>query len=152
MATSSGVAFDNLLISTADVLTRDTVGEDARGMADPTFTVVATGVPCRVSMGKTVGKGKENRAKAKEQIAYREVFMRPWFADPSPDGSYVPYVLVGGVNYNTEPLTHDHWLRIPSPLIVNGVTIYGDLYDIFDVQNPGLLNDHLEVWCQLVLV
>lgn len=106
--------FDTLLNTTADILTRDTSAGDSRGMSSPAFTVVAMGIPCRVAEGKGTPRGKEERAKSKLAIAYREVFMRPWFLDPSPDGAYIPNWVVSGTTYNTQPLTHDHWLRIPS--------------------------------------
>jgi hypothetical protein len=106
--------FDALLNMTLDILIRNTSPGDSRGMSSPVFTVIALGVPCRVAQGKGVPRGKEDFAKSKLAIAYREVFMRPWFADPSPDGSYIPNWLVSGNTFNTQPLTHYHWLRIPS--------------------------------------
>jgi len=104
--------FDSMLNTTLDILTRDTAPGDKRGISDPSFTVIAMGVPCRVAEGKGVPAGKELLAKSKLAIAYRKIFMRPWFADPSPDGSYTPNWTVGGNLFNTQPLTHDHWLRI----------------------------------------
>src|ERR1035441_3080184 len=144
--------FDATLISTADVLIRGISGGDAYGKAQASFTALTTAVPCRVTMGTSVGKGKELLAGAKEGLIVREVFMRPWFQDPSPDGSYVPSTVVGGVTYNTKPLTHDHWLLIPSQSVLNrnGQAVPGEYYDIVDVQNPNLSNDHLEVWCRSV--
>jgi hypothetical protein len=106
--------FDTLLNTTLDILTRDTSAGDSRGMSNPAFTVVAMGVPCRIAEGKGIPRGKELLAKSKLAIAYRQVFMRPWFADPSPDGSYIPNWTVSGNVFNTQPLTHFHWLRIPS--------------------------------------
>lgn len=146
-------SFDALLTTTADVLTCDTSSGDRRGLSDPSFTTIATGVPCRVAMGKSVTRGKEDRAKSNVAVAYREVFMRPWFLDPSPDGSFVPYTAIGRVTYNTEPLTHAHWLLIPSSTAVNskGEAVPGEQYDIFEIDNPGLAHHHLEVSCELVL-
>jgi hypothetical protein len=121
--------FDALLISTADVLTRDASpagsSGDAYGLSDPAFTTVDTGVPCRVS-SNPVGTDKEMMARMKEDIAYKKVFMRPWY-DPN----------------NRNPLSHDHWLRI-----------YGydtsSLYDIFEIRDPGGMGHHLEIDCRLV--
>ncbi len=145
--------FDALLTSTADVMTRNTSPGDKRGISDPAFTTVATGIRCRVAANKIAPKGKEDRAKMKLSIAYREVFLRPWFLDPSPDGSYIPYTVVGGITYNTQPLTHNHWLLIPSStsVNVNGDAIPGEQYDITEIDNPGLMHHHLEVACELVL-
>jgi hypothetical protein len=145
--------FDALLTSTADILSRDTSVADKRGMSDPTFTTIATGIPCRVGVGKAASKGKEERSKTAIAIAYREVYMRPWFLDPSPDGSFVPYTVVGGFTYNTVPLTHNHWLLIPSSTAVNSNNqpIPGEEYDILEIDNPGLAHHHLEISCELVL-
>jgi hypothetical protein len=150
---ASGDPFDQTLISTADVLLRDASGGDAYGLPDTTFIAQMTSVPCLVISGSAAGKQKEMREKSKETVTYREVQMRPWFLDPSPDGSYVPYAVVGGTTYNTQPLTHNHWLRVPSQAVLNanGQPTPGDMYDIIDVQNPGMANHHLEVWCQVVL-
>jgi hypothetical protein len=112
-----GDVFDALLNTTADILTRDTTGDDKRGMQNPTFTTIASGIPVRVSVGHGVPRGKEDRVKSKLAIGYRKVFMRPWFVDASPDGSFIPYWVVAGVTYNTRPLTHDHWLLIPSATV-----------------------------------
>jgi hypothetical protein len=106
--------FDALLNTTADILTRDTSAGDARGMSNPAFTTIATGIPCRVAFAKGLPKAIEVRAQSKLSVVYRQVFMRPWYLDPSPDGSYFPNTVVGGVTYNTQGLTHDHWLLIPS--------------------------------------
>lgn len=144
--------FDAQLTSTLDVLIRDTSVGDERGISDPTFTTLATGVRCRVAMGKGVEKGKERVSKDKVTIAYREVFLRPWFLDPSPDGSYVPYTVVNAVTYNTKPLTHNHWLLVPSStsLNSNNEPIPGEEFDIQEVNNPGFAHHHLEVSCILV--
>ena len=155
---ASADPFDSTLILTADVLVRDTSAGDGYGLADTGFTTIATGIPCLVTSGSTAGRGKEFRAKSKESILYREVLMRPWYLDPAPDGSYVPYWVVNGITYNTQPLTHQHWLLIPSTtkLNANGEATPGDYYDIidpqpiYDVQSPALLIHHLEVLCQLV--
>src|ERR1700680_4610218 len=56
--------FDALLTSTADILVRDRAAGDRRGMSDPAFTSVATGIPCRVAANKVAPKGKEDRAKS----------------------------------------------------------------------------------------
>jgi len=145
-------AFDALLTSTLDIMTRDTSEGDKRGFSAPEFTTVATGIPCRVGVGKATTKGKENVAKDKVSIVYREVFLRPWFLDPSPDGSYVPYTVVGGITYNTKPLTHNHWFLVPSSTAVNSnnEAIPGEQYDIQEIDNPGLAHHHLEVECIVV--
>ena len=145
--------FDALLTATADILIRNGAVGDKRGISDPTFITIDTGIPCRVAPNKVAPKGKEDRGKAKLAIAYREVYLRPWFVDPSPDGSYVPYTVVASVTYNTQPLTHDHWLLIPSSTAVNsnGEPIPGEYYDIEEIDNPGLAHHHLEVMCELVL-
>lgn len=145
--------FDAFLISTADVLQRDIAAIDKRGMSDPTFSTLASGIACRVGMGKVAPKGKEERAKSKLAMAYREVYMRPWFADPSPDGSFFPRTVVSGTSYNTQPLTHDHFLLIPSAstLNANNEPVPGELYDITEINNPGLAHHHLEISCQVIL-
>jgi hypothetical protein len=150
---ASGDPFDETLISTADVLIRDATGGDGYGLPDTTFQTLMTGVSCLVISGSAAGKQKEFRAKSKETITFREVQMRPWFLDPAPDGSFEPYHVFGGVTYNTTPLTHHHWLLIPSSAALNqnGEATPGELYDIIDVQNPGMQNHHIEVWCQLVI-
>jgi hypothetical protein len=144
--------FDALLNTTADILTRDTSAGDKRGISSPAYTTVATGILCRVAEGKEVPRGKEELAKAKVAIAYREVFMRPWFLDPSPDGSYIPNWVSSGVTYNTKPLTHNHWMLIPSATVKNSnnQATPGEYYDIFDIDNPGQANHHIEVWSRLV--
>jgi hypothetical protein len=106
--------FDALLTTTADILTRDTSAGDSRGISSPVFTTIATAIACRVTADQAAPRGMELRAKSKQNVAFRQVFMRPWFLDASPDGSYIPNAVVGGTTYNTQPLTHDHWLRIPS--------------------------------------
>ena len=147
-------AFDGQLNTTADVLIRDTASGDKRGMSNPAFITLASGILCRVSEGTGTPRGRELRAKSKIQLDFREVFMRPWFLDPSPDGSYIPYNVVSGTTYNTQPLTHDHWLLIPSASVLNSNSeaTPGDMYDITDIDNPGLENHHLEVWAQIVQV
>jgi len=131
--------FDAQLDKLANVLTRSTAGGDKYGLADPSYTTVATAVPCHLSTG-SVGTDKELLAKAKEAIAYKKVFLRPWFLDPAPDGSYAPNHAIGATSYNTKPLTHDHWFQID-----------GVMYDIFQIHNPAGKDHHLEVWCRLVL-
>lgn len=145
--------FDAMLTTTLDVLARNTTTSDDYGLSDPTFIPLDTGIPCRVSMSGAVPKGREMRAKSKVTVTYAEVFMRPWFEDPAPDGSFVPYAVVSGTTYNTRPLSHEHWLQIPSSTALNsnGQAVPGDLYDITDIDNPGFANHHLEVWCELVL-
>src|ERR1700678_2227046 len=98
--------FDSLLTLTASILERVASSAGGYGGA-PSFTIIATGVPCRVATF-SVPADKEMLARAKEDIAFKKVYMRPWFLDPSPDGSYVPNWTVAGVTYNTEPLTHDN--------------------------------------------
>lgn len=144
--------FDALLTSTADVLTRDSSAADKRGISSPSFTTIATAIACRVGVGKAAPRGKEERSKTTIAIAYRVVYMRPWFLDPSPDGSYVPYAVVGGITYNTMPLTHNHWLLIPSSTAVNSNNepVPGEEYDIQEIDNPGLAHHHIEVACEIV--
>jgi len=145
--------FDAELNTTADILTRSGAIGDKRGASDPTFFTIATAIPCRVAPNKVASKGKEDRAKVKLALAYREVFMRPWFRDPSPDGSYFPFAVVNGITYNTQPLTHNHWLLIPSATSINsnGEAVPGEYYDIQEIDNPGLMYHHLEIACELVL-
>ena len=145
--------FDALLTSTLDVLSRDTAVGDKKGISDPAFTTIATGIPCRVAEGKAAQKGKEVDTKSTVAVAYREVYIRPWFLDPSPDGSFIPFTVVSGITYNTLPLTHNHWLLIPSSTAVNSNNepIPGEQYDILDIDNPGLAHHHLEVFCKVVL-
>lgn len=145
--------FDALLTSTLDILERDTSAGDKRGISDPTFNTVATGIPCRVAMTKVTARGKEERAKSKLAVAYRDIYIRPWFADLSPDGSFIPYTVVSGVTYNTQPLTHNHFFLVPSSTAVNSNNepIPGELYDITEIDNPGLQHHHLEVCCHVVI-
>lgn len=145
--------FDSMLNTTLDVLTRNDALGDEYGLGDPTFFPLAFGLPCRVLMGQSVPKGKEMRGKSNLTITYAKVFMRPWFEDQAPDGSFVPFAVVNGTTYNTRPLSHEHWLRIPSETTLNenGQATPGDLYDITDIDNPGMANHHLEVWCEKVL-
>jgi hypothetical protein len=117
--------FDSLLNQLATVMVRDVSGADGYGQANPTFSTIATGVPCAVDIDK-VPSDKEFLAKSKEAIEYKMVFMRPWF-----DGS-------------GNPLSHDHWLQIT----VNGNT---NMYDIFQIHDPGGLGHHLEVECRLLI-
>ena len=144
--------FDQTLISTADVLLRDATGGNKRGLPDTDFVLQMSSVPCLISYGGPAGKAKEFRAKTKETISYRLVFMRPWYLDPSPDGSFLPYHVFEGTTYNTTPLTHHHWLRIPSQAVFNenGEATPGELYDIYDIQNPGQAYHHNEVFCQVI--
>ncbi len=158
MSASAFDPFDLLLTMSVDVLSRDTAAGDKRGLSDPSFTTIGTNWPCRISGSmKLVGIGKEQRAKSKEAIAFREVFMRPWYADQSPDGSFQPYAVDSGTTYNTQPLTHDHWLLSPSSAILNanGEPTPGQEFDIFEIDplfnQDGSLH-HLEVWCRLIFV
>ncbi len=116
--------FDLLLNQLANVLVRTSSSAGGYG-GTATFTAVATGVPCRVATDN-VPTDVEFLAKSKEGIAYKKVFMRPWFDS---DGN---------------PLSHDHWLQID----VNGNT---DMYDIFQIHDPGGVGHHLEVECRLIL-
>jgi head-tail adaptor len=145
--------FDALLTTTADILTRDTTGDDPRGMASPSFTTIASGIACRLAEGRGTPRGKKERAKDKLAFMFHEVFMRPWFLDASPDGSYIPYWVNGGKTYNTQPLTQDHWLLIPSASAINtnNQAAPGAMYDITDIDNPGAANHHIEVWCQVLV-
>lgn len=145
--------FDTLLTTTCDVLTRNTTGDDKRGMASPAFATVGTAVPCRVSMNHGVPRGQEELAKTKLALAYRKVFLRPWFADASPDGSYIPFWVYEGTTYNTKPLTHDNWLLVPSQSVLNSneQATTGVYYDIYEIDNPGGANHHLEAWCRVVI-
>ncbi len=122
MATVITDPFDLLLIETAQVMTRNASSAGGYG-GTQSFTAVGTPVPCRVSTG-SAGIGKEMRAKSKEDIYFRRVFMRPWY-DPS-----------------NNPLNHDHWR----------LQIAGVMYDIFDILNPGGMNHHLEVSCRVLAV
>ena len=133
--------FDLLLNLTATVQVRDLAGSgDAYGKNSPTFSTVATGIACAIGL-LSVGTDREYLAKSKEGIAFRKVLLRPWYQDASPDGSWVPYHVVSAVTYNTEPLSHDHWLLIN-----------GENYDIFEVRNPGGRNHHFEALCRLIEV
>ena len=133
--------FDLSLNSGSSVLARDLTGTgNGYGQNNPTFSTLATGVACRVGI-LSVGTDRESLAKSKEDIAYRKVFLRPWYQDAAPDGSYLPNHVVGATTYNTEPLTHDHWLQIN-----------GEMYDIFELRNPSGLNHHLEALCRIVEV
>lgn len=84
-------AFDALLISTASVLKRSEATADSYGIGDPTFVVVGTNVPCRVSRMS----GREFRVGKKDAIRTNKVFLRPW-SDP----------------VTHEKLNHNHWFLI----------------------------------------
>jgi hypothetical protein len=136
--------FDQLLAAaktTATVMQRDLAGTgDGYGLNSPSFTALATGVPCRVGI-LGVPPDKEFLAKSKEHIAFRKVLLRPWFADPSPDGSYQPNHAVGATTYNTEPLTGFNWFLID-----------GEMYNIFELRNPSFLFHHFEALCRVIEV
>jgi hypothetical protein len=68
------------------------------------------------------GRAREDKSDKKTALNYREVFMRPYF---DPQGN---------------KLSHNNWLRINN-----------QLYDVYQVDNPGEQNHHFEVWCTLVL-
>lgn len=145
--------FDAMLTSTLDILERDTAPGDELGISDPTFATIATGIPCRIAQGKGVERGKESRSKTTTAIAYREVYMRPWYRDPAPNGSYVPFTVLSGVTYNTQGLTHNHWFLVPSSASLNSnhEAVPGEQYDILEIKNPGLASQYLEVSCEVVL-
>ena len=122
--------FDALLISSATVLVRDAnVTADAYGTSNPAFTNATPGTnnvnptPCRVSLGK--GRAKEFKDTKKVAVNYREIFMRPWY--DSNGGLIGPH----------------HWLQVTGP---DGTNV---MYQIFQVDNPGGMGHHLELWCQL---
>ncbi len=131
--------FDQMLNSVASVLARDLTGTGNKyGANSPTFTTLASGVACRVGI-LSVGTDRELLAKSKEDVAFRKVYLRPWYQDQSPDGSSLPNWVYNSVTYNTQPLTHDHWFLID-----------GENYDIFELRNPGLLYHHLEALCRII--
>ena len=142
MSTIISDPFDLLLKHSADILVRNASGEDKRGMADPTFTSVFTGWPCRDTTGKSIKRGREWFAQSKKAIIYHEVFMRPWYVDQSPDGSFQPNYVFGATTYNTQPLLHEHWLAL------NGEK--HDIWEIDKVWNQDGSMHHLEVWTQVV--
>jgi hypothetical protein len=133
--------FDQMLNAVATVMQRDLAGTgDKYGKNSPTFSTVGAPLPCRVGI-LSVGTDRELLAKSKEDIAFRKVLLRPWFVDQSPDGSHQPNHTVGGTTYNTQPLTHNHWFQIN-----------GEMYDIFELRNPGLLFHHFEALCRVIEV
>jgi hypothetical protein len=120
--------FDAQLTGLASVLSRDAGNNaDAYGVSDPTFQTLATGVPCRISLGK--GRAREWKTGKKIAVNYKCVFMRPWY-NPA----------------DNTPLGPHHWLLVtskdyPAP----------QKYQIFQIDDPGLTGHHLEVWCELYL-
>lgn len=136
--------FDQLLAAaetTLAVMARDLTGTGNKyGLNSPSFTSLALGVACRVAI-LNVPSDREFLAKSKEHIAFRKVFLRPWFQDPSPDGSYQPEHVYESVTYNTKPLTSDHWFQIN-----------GEMYNIFELRNPSLLFHHFEASCRVIEV
>lgn len=72
----------------------------------------------------SLGKGRAKELKTPLNAArnYREVFMRP-FTDASGN-----------------KLSRKNWLRID-----------GQIYDVYQVDNPGEEDHHYEVWCELIL-
>jgi hypothetical protein len=115
--------FDLLLNQVATVMTRTASSAGGYG-GTASFTTVGTGVPCAVHED-SVPTDKEFLAKSKEGIAYKKVFLRPWF------------------DTDNNPLTHDHWFQIT----VNGNT---NNYDIFQIHDPGGIGHHLEVECRVI--
>jgi len=135
-----GDPFDALLNQVAAILSRDAPGSgDKYGQNSPVFATIASGVKCRYATLSQVPTDEEFLAKSKEAIAFRKVYLRPWFADASPDGSYQPNHVYESTTYNTEPLTHDNWLQIN-----------GENYDIFELRNPGGLYHHFECLCRVI--
>ena len=132
-------AFDAQLNQTCNIMVRNQGAGNSYGVSSPNFVTIATGVLCRVALGR--GRAKEWKEQKKIAKNYRIVYMRPWYADQAPDGSFLRNHVVGGTTYNTQPLTHDHWLQF-----------IGQNYDIMQVENPGEVDHHLEVYCELVLV
>jgi hypothetical protein len=133
--------FDSLLNQVATVMARDLAGSgDAYGQNSPAFSALASNVACRLST-LAVPPDLQFRARSEEDIAFRKVILRPWFQDPAPDGSYVPNHGVGATTYNTQPLTPEHWFQIN-----------GEMYDIFELRNPGGMNHHLEASCRVIEV
>jgi hypothetical protein len=128
MSEATPDAFDQSLTAVCSVMVRDAgVTCDAYGTADPTFTTLATGIPCRVSLGK--GRAREWKSGKKIAVNYKCVFMRPFF-EP-----------ISGL-----PLGPHHWLQVTSAEYATPQN-----YQIFQIDDPGLLQHHLEVWCELYL-
>lgn len=138
MAQSFPDAFDASLINLVDVMAQTLGAGDKYGQANPDLLVLATNVNARVCLGK--GRTKESEAEKKIAINWRSVYMRPWFADPAPDGSLLPNHIIGGTTYNTQPLTTHHWLRFQ-----------GQRLDIKQIDDPSGLGHHWEIYCQLVI-
>ena len=115
-------AFDDALISVADVQVREDDTGNSYGVSNPTFSTVATAVPCVVT-GFGRKTGEERRANTKFALGYRLVLMRPW-----PNGEGTP---------NT--LTHEHWLSID-----------GQQHDIVSILDPGNQHHHIEVETRIV--
>lgn len=132
-------AFDSSLKQVCSIMVRDVGAGNSYGVSSPAFVTLATNVPCRVALGR--GRAKEYKAEKKTSRNYRIVYMRPWYADQAPDGSNLRNHVVGGTTYNTQPLTHDHWIQFA-----------GQNYDAYQVENPGEIDHHLEVYCELILV
>jgi hypothetical protein len=113
--------FDDLLISSAQILEKGDVGEpDAYGVMDQDFTVLDT-VRCRLST-KGIGRPKEFKAGKKSSLTYKTVFMRQW---------------ANGT------LTEHHWLQI------NGDKYDILRVDPLFLADPSTAH-HLEVLVELV--
>lgn len=114
-------AFDDMLTDQCDVFVRSTSGGDKYGVANAAFIQVNASP---VPCYASLGKGRAKEWKQDLKIAknYKCVFMRPF------------------VDTNGKALSHEHWLKIN-----------GQMYDVFQIDDPGLLGDHLEVWCELVI-
>ena len=122
--------FDALIVSSATVLVRDASDSaDAYGTSSPSFSNATPGtnyvnpLACRVSLGK--GRAKEFKDIKKVAINYREIFIRPWY------------------DSNGNPISPHHWLQI------TGVDGTNTLYQIFQVDNPGGMGHHFELWCYI---
>jgi hypothetical protein len=126
-AVSSGVfgflpdPFDSLLNADCFIL-ENQGGVDSYGQKSDQVRTFATiaVIRCYVSTDAP-GRPHEFKTDTRQSLDYARVFMRV----PSlPDD---------------EPLTTHHWLKIDD-----------DYYDIFNILNPGMLNHHLEVICELI--
>lgn len=132
--------FDLMLNKVGVIKERTTSGYGGYG-GTPSLSTVGATAKCRYATLASVPTDIEFRSKSKEAIAFRKVFLRPWFVDQSPDGSYEPSHVIGPDTYNTQPLRPTHWLLIEN-----------EMYDIYELRNPGGLYHHFEACCRVIEV
>ena len=131
--------FDDLLLCRAAIYKQGATGTDAGGQPITEYFELVKDVPCFVESdgGKELNVPPAPPSETSLGIATYTIFMRPLKVDS-------PAI----------PLNNHHWLQILSPADVLAHNDYKDpndplqkavLYNITNVNNPGLLDHHLEI-------